>query len=112
MTVPIANRAPQAHEADGGLTQPDCASAYADELHLAELAAVDIGDRLRLTLHRLDTVTPVGGHSPSEYFVGIDKPADVLDHPEIHPELIPAVIDELTVIYRQWRDIAAREGEL
>ncbi|WP_152975423.1 hypothetical protein [Rhodococcus rhodochrous] len=95
-----------------GFTSRSAESAVDDELHFEQLAAVDVGNRLRLTFDRLDAVSQIGDRLPSEYLVSFDKPADVVDSPELHPAQIPALIDELTVIYRQWRDLAAREGEL
>ncbi|WP_343466582.1 hypothetical protein AAI421_21350 [Rhodococcus aetherivorans] len=87
-------------------------AVHADELCLEQLATAQVGDRLRLTFDRLDAVSPTGARLPSEYLLSFGKPVGVDDFPELHPEQIPALIDELTVIYRQWRDLAEREGEL
>ncbi|UZF45368.1 hypothetical protein [Rhodococcus rhodochrous] len=83
-----------------------------DELRVEQLAEAEIGDELRLTFDRLEVVSPAGDERHSEYLVAFGKPAGAIDSPELRPEKIPALIDELTVIYRQWLDLVAVEGDL
>lgn len=82
--------------------EPDTAGS--DEATITNLAAADVTARLHLTLDRI-----AGDGRPAEYELTFDGNGNF---PTIDPDEIPALIDALTVLYRQWRDLAAEEGTL